>query len=233
MSSASFLPAKEPFLCGLCLDVFTDPATLPCGHNFCRTCVTRHRDSGTECRCHCYELPFHGRPDLPVNSFISEMAARFRESAGGDGLGSTSRPIGRRSLRRLHWEQRKGRAVLPGVPGLLLRRPPAAAPDGTTPAEASAGRACGGPGGLIQERRSKVQEIKHMEKLSRQAADRETADGVQVLTGLIRSLERTRAELIGAIEATRKATRKASEEQAEGFVRELEQEVSELIRQRP
>uniref|UniRef100_A0A8D0AFU4 RING-type domain-containing protein n=1 Tax=Sander lucioperca TaxID=283035 RepID=A0A8D0AFU4_SANLU len=26
------------FLCSICLDVFTDPVTIPCGHNFCKTC---------------------------------------------------------------------------------------------------------------------------------------------------------------------------------------------------
>ncbi|XP_062415236.1 E3 ubiquitin-protein ligase TRIM39-like [Pungitius pungitius] len=286
MSSASFLPAKEQFLCSLCLDVFTDPATLPCGHNFCRTCVTRHWDSGTECRCPSCELPFHGRPDLPVNSFISEMAARFRESAGGTGSDRQAARPG--DVPCDVCTGRKGKAARSclvclasycddplqphlTVPRLQRHRL-------TEPVEDLEGRVCAVHDRplelfckddracvcalcpaldhkshqviplkeqfeeqraelgrrdvefqrMIQERQSKVQEIKHMEKLSRQAADRETADGVQVLTGLIRSLERTRAELIGAIEATRKA----SEEQAEGFVRELEQEVSELIRQR-
>ena len=25
--------------CGLCREIFTDPCTLPCGHNFCRACA--------------------------------------------------------------------------------------------------------------------------------------------------------------------------------------------------
>lgn len=31
--------AEESFECPVCQDVFTDPVTLPCGHDFCLTCI--------------------------------------------------------------------------------------------------------------------------------------------------------------------------------------------------
>ncbi|XP_023257646.1 tripartite motif-containing protein 29-like, partial [Seriola lalandi dorsalis] len=81
---------------------------------------------------------------------------------------------------------------------------------------------------MIQERRLKVQEVEHSVKLSREAADRETADGVQVFAALTQSVERAKAEFIGTI----KEKKRAKEEQAKGVIRELEQEISELTRRR-
>uniref|UniRef100_A0A8D0AHH6 Zinc finger RING-type eukaryotic domain-containing protein n=1 Tax=Sander lucioperca TaxID=283035 RepID=A0A8D0AHH6_SANLU len=36
MSAASCLLTEDQFLCSICLDVFTDPVTIPCGHNLCQ-----------------------------------------------------------------------------------------------------------------------------------------------------------------------------------------------------
>uniref|UniRef100_A0A3Q3EBY1 Uncharacterized protein n=1 Tax=Labrus bergylta TaxID=56723 RepID=A0A3Q3EBY1_9LABR len=70
---------EAQFLCSICLDVFTDPVTIPCGHNFCKTCITEHWNSSNRCP-NCQEV-FYGRPDMKVNTFICEMAEQFRQSA--------------------------------------------------------------------------------------------------------------------------------------------------------
>ncbi|XP_019123119.1 E3 ubiquitin-protein ligase TRIM21 isoform X5 [Larimichthys crocea] len=81
MSAASCLLTEDQFLCSICLDVFTDPVSTPCGHNFCKSCITEHWNINVQCQCpNCKEV-FNMRPDLRVNSFISEMAAQFRQSA--------------------------------------------------------------------------------------------------------------------------------------------------------
>ncbi|XP_051239423.1 E3 ubiquitin-protein ligase TRIM21-like [Dicentrarchus labrax] len=77
---------------------------------------------------------------------------------------------------------------------------------------------------LIQKRRLKIQEIKRSVELSKEGADREIADGVQVFTALKESVERSQAELIHTIKEKQRKT----EKQAEGFIKELEQEISEL-----
>ncbi|KAL7402851.1 hypothetical protein ABVT39_020865 [Epinephelus coioides] len=77
---------------------------------------------------------------------------------------------------------------------------------------------------MIQKRRLKIEEIKHSVELSEEDADREIADGVQVFTALKESVERSQAEFMDTIKEKQRKT----EKQAEGFIKELEQEISEL-----
>ncbi|TDH15633.1 hypothetical protein EPR50_G00010830 [Perca flavescens] len=79
---------------------------------------------------------------------------------------------------------------------------------------------------MIQKRRLKIQEIKHSVDLSEEDADREIAEGVQVFTSLKESVERGLKELINTIKEKQKTT----EKQAEAFIKELEQEISELMK---
>ncbi|XP_030266584.1 E3 ubiquitin-protein ligase TRIM39-like [Sparus aurata] len=91
MSAASFLLTEDQFLCSICLDVFTDPFTIPCGHNFCKTCITQHWDKCDKCQCPNCKKTFNIRPELQVNTLISEMAAQFRQSAQQKASSSSSK----------------------------------------------------------------------------------------------------------------------------------------------
>ncbi|XP_071396183.1 E3 ubiquitin-protein ligase TRIM21-like isoform X2 [Centroberyx affinis] len=81
MSAASSLLSEEQFLCSICLDVFTDPVAIPCGHNFCKNCITQHWDISVQCQCPMCKEVFDRRPELHVSSLLSEIAAQFRKSA--------------------------------------------------------------------------------------------------------------------------------------------------------
>ncbi|XP_029928558.1 zinc finger protein RFP-like [Myripristis murdjan] len=80
MASACSLLSEEQFLCSVCLDVFTEPVSTPCGHNFCKACITKCWDNNDKCECPMCKKTFVNRPDLFVNTLVSEMAAQFRKS---------------------------------------------------------------------------------------------------------------------------------------------------------
>uniref|UniRef100_A0A3Q3W7T6 Uncharacterized protein n=1 Tax=Mola mola TaxID=94237 RepID=A0A3Q3W7T6_MOLML len=90
MSTASCLLTKEQFRCAICLDMFTDPVTTPCGHNFCKTCITEYWNMNTLCRCPKCKEVFNARPDLKVNTLFSEITAQFRRSTHRETRSSSS-----------------------------------------------------------------------------------------------------------------------------------------------
>uniref|UniRef100_A0A3Q4BUN6 Uncharacterized protein n=1 Tax=Mola mola TaxID=94237 RepID=A0A3Q4BUN6_MOLML len=84
MSAASCLLTRDQFRCYICKDVFTEPVTLPCGHNFCKSCITEHWNTNVLCRCPTCKEVFNMRPDLKVNTLFSEITAQFRWSTQRD-----------------------------------------------------------------------------------------------------------------------------------------------------
>ncbi|XP_037622280.1 E3 ubiquitin-protein ligase TRIM21-like [Sebastes umbrosus] len=227
MSAASCLLTEDQFLCSICLDVFTDPVTTPCGHNFCKTCITEHWGINVPCQCpNCKEV-FNTRPELRVNTFISEMAAQFRQSAQQKASNSSSEQQAAKPGEVKAWMfyllclmcvfmlwmilNHKTHVVV-----LLKEEYEGKKVElGKTEAEIQQ---------MIQKRQLKIQEMKHSVGLSKEDADREIADGVQVFTALKEYVERSQAELIDMIKEKQRKT----EKQAEGFIKELEQEISEL-----
>ncbi|XP_072290538.1 E3 ubiquitin-protein ligase TRIM39-like [Eucyclogobius newberryi] len=80
MATATCQLSEDQFLCSICLDVFTDPVTLPCGHNFCRSCIDQDWPVDAKCMCPSCKKIFFFRPELKVNTFIAKMAAHFQQS---------------------------------------------------------------------------------------------------------------------------------------------------------
>ncbi|XP_075204113.1 E3 ubiquitin/ISG15 ligase TRIM25-like [Anomaloglossus baeobatrachus] len=71
---------RDELSCSICLNIYTDPVTLSCGHNFCRDCIGRVLDtqdqaavfSCPDCRA---EFPEH--PALHRNITLRNIAERF------------------------------------------------------------------------------------------------------------------------------------------------------------
>ncbi|XP_042244213.1 E3 ubiquitin-protein ligase TRIM21-like [Thunnus maccoyii] len=90
MSAASCLRSEDQFLCSICLDVFTDPVSTPCGHNFCKNCINKYWNINVPCKCPMCKKVFYTRPELHVNTFISEMVSQFRQEAQQKASSSSS-----------------------------------------------------------------------------------------------------------------------------------------------
>ncbi|KAM9851225.1 putative G-protein coupled receptor 156 [Aulostomus maculatus] len=81
MATEGCLLSEEHLLCPICLDLFNQPVSTPCGHNFCKTCINGYWRSFYLSQCPVCKQKFYRRLDLKVNTFISEMASRFRKLA--------------------------------------------------------------------------------------------------------------------------------------------------------
>ncbi|XP_039668898.1 E3 ubiquitin-protein ligase TRIM21-like isoform X3 [Perca fluviatilis] len=287
MAAANYLASEDQSLCSICLDVFTDPVSTPCGHNFCKNCITEHWNTSNRCLCPVCKEGFTTRPDLKVNTLFSAMVVQFRRSAQQKASSSSEQQVSKpgeipcdvctgTKLKALksclvclvsYCETH----LVPHVTASCLKRHQLIDPvknlegrmctkhkkplelfcktDQTCVCmlctvldhkkhdvvplkeeyegkKAELGKKRAEIQQMIQKRRLKIQEVKHSVDLSEEDADREIAEGVQVFTCLKESVERGLNELINTIKEKQKTT----EKQAEAFIKELEQEISELMK---
>ncbi|XP_016423875.1 E3 ubiquitin-protein ligase TRIM39-like [Sinocyclocheilus rhinocerous] len=78
MSSSSG-PLNEELQCSICMHVFTDPVTTPCGHNFCKTCLIKCWTNTHICFCPLCNETFIRRLDLEINTTLIEVVQHFKE----------------------------------------------------------------------------------------------------------------------------------------------------------
>ncbi|XP_039516781.1 zinc-binding protein A33-like [Pimephales promelas] len=79
MASSSGPALNEELQCSICLEVFTDPVTTPCGHNFCKTCLIKCWTNTQTCFCPLCKEKFSKRPDLKINTTLREVVQHFQE----------------------------------------------------------------------------------------------------------------------------------------------------------
>ncbi|KAM9359623.1 E3 ubiquitin-protein ligase TRIM21-like [Symphorus nematophorus] len=86
MASANTSLPEEQFLCSICLNVFTEPVTTPCGHNYCKGCITHYWALSDISQCPLCKENFLRAPKLQVNREFRDMLELFKRTrvAGDD-----------------------------------------------------------------------------------------------------------------------------------------------------
>uniref|UniRef100_A0A3B4WII9 Uncharacterized protein n=1 Tax=Seriola lalandi dorsalis TaxID=1841481 RepID=A0A3B4WII9_SERLL len=258
--AANCLLSEDQFLCSICLDVFTDPVTTPCGHNFCKNCITTHWDISDRCQCPMCKKVFKRRPELHINTFSSSSEQQVSKPGevpcdvctGTKLKALKSCLVCLTSYCETHLEPHltvsglKRHQLMDPVENLedrmctkhdkplelfcqtdqtcvcmlcsvLDHKTHEFVPlkEGYEGKKAELEKTEAEIQQMIQKRRVKIQEIKHSVKIS-----------VQVFTALKESVDRGLNQLIKEIQDKQKTTDK----QAEDFITELEQEISELMK---
>ncbi|XP_049339013.1 E3 ubiquitin-protein ligase TRIM39-like isoform X2 [Astyanax mexicanus] len=266
---SSGLLSENQFLCSICLDVFTDPVSIPCGHNFCMICIKTCWGDSQQCNCPLCKEIFNKRPELKVNTTLREVVDHFKKKSVLDKpevLCDVCTEVKQNALKscldcglsfcKPHLEphtiaKHKRHKLINPVDNLedyicqkherpleLFCRddqmsvcqfctetdhknhntvPIEETQLGKTPPEVPQ---------MIQDRLKKIKEIKHSVEIRKRNTEKEISDSVEVFTALIRSIERSQAELLEVMEEKQKA----AERQAEEFIKDLEQEITELKR---
>ncbi|XP_068109007.1 E3 ubiquitin/ISG15 ligase TRIM25-like [Hyperolius riggenbachi] len=67
--------------CSICMEIYRDPVTLPCGHNFCRGCITQawdHQKHLQEYKCPECQKIYSKRPELVRNTTLHNICEAFQ-----------------------------------------------------------------------------------------------------------------------------------------------------------
>lgn len=99
--------SEEQVHCSICLDVFTNPVSIPCGHNFCQSCILGYWKSSPLYQCPMCKKSFYKRPDISVNTVLREIAEQFKEIRIKSMEGKASKEEGEGKERKWTIERRK------------------------------------------------------------------------------------------------------------------------------
>ncbi|GCB65617.1 hypothetical protein scyTo_0011896 [Scyliorhinus torazame] len=71
---------KEELNCSICWNIYTEPVSLSCGHNFCRSCIEKNwdkKDTGPGYSCPECRAEYAQKPVLHKNLKLSNIIERF------------------------------------------------------------------------------------------------------------------------------------------------------------
>ncbi|XP_062863924.1 E3 ubiquitin-protein ligase TRIM39-like [Trichomycterus rosablanca] len=268
--------SEHQFQCSICLDVFTDPVTIPCGHNFCNSCLTKCWNLSPQCHCPLCKEKFTKRPELKINTTLREVADHFRMKSQVDKpavLCDSCTGEKQKALRscldcgltfcKLHLEPRhnvlklrKHKLINPvkNLEDYICQKHEKpferfcrddqtsvcqicclddhknhniiSIEKETGEKKTQLGKTLTEVQQMIKDHLKRIQEIRQSVEFNKKTTQKEKTDHNKVFTDLIRSIKSSQAELREVMEKQQTAI----ENQAERFIKDLQQEITELKR---
>ncbi|XP_053354082.1 E3 ubiquitin-protein ligase TRIM39-like [Clarias gariepinus] len=260
---------KKQLLCSICLDVFTDPVTTPCGHNFCKSCLTQCLEKNRHSQCPLCNVKFAKRPELKINTTLREVADHFKKKSVSD-KPEDACPGGKLKILKscldcvvsrlqphnIAPRLRKHKLINPveNLEDYICQKHERALElfcrddqtcvcqfctetdhknhntvtieEENRERKTQLGKTQTDVQQMIQDRLKKIQEIKLSRNLINKNTEKEKADSFEAFTVLIRSIARSHAKLLEVMREKQTAAKR----QAEGLIKELEQEITVLKR---
>lgn len=71
--------SEDQLYCSICLDIFTEPVSTPCGHTFCQDCLTRHCTGKFGSQCPLCNNKINKDLKLSVNTTFRDVVDSFKK----------------------------------------------------------------------------------------------------------------------------------------------------------
>ncbi|XP_068444195.1 bloodthirsty-related gene family, member 12 [Clinocottus analis] len=88
---------EDQFTCSICLEVFVEPISTPCGHSFCKACLQGYWNHSKKFLCPMCKKSYSKKPEMSVNRVLAEISSQFQGlmlaggAVGAVGAGGASR----------------------------------------------------------------------------------------------------------------------------------------------
>lgn len=82
------LLSEEQFSCSICLEVFVEPVSTPCGHSFCKACLQGYWNHSKKFVCPMCKKCYSKKPEMSVNRVLAEISTQFQGLAMSGGATS-------------------------------------------------------------------------------------------------------------------------------------------------
>ncbi|KAG7496781.1 E3 ubiquitin-protein ligase TRIM39-like [Solea senegalensis] len=85
--------SEDQFTCSICLEVFVEPVSTPCGHSFCKACLLGYWNHSKKISCPMCKKAYSKKPEMSVNRVLAEISTQFQGlmmAGGGDGGGAVA-----------------------------------------------------------------------------------------------------------------------------------------------